>query len=91
MEYNATYKTRDRISIQQNLSDFNSYPSTLRELASHRGPPARAFPTETEATERTMSLDDYLNGTHLTVWEYLDRRCENSLIDIKRLSLRPRR
>ncbi|OGM50254.1 hypothetical protein ABOM_001121 [Aspergillus bombycis] len=82
---------RDRISIQQYPSDFNSYPATLRELASHGGPPARSFSTETEDTERTMSLDDYLHGSQLTFWEYLDRRYENSLRDIKRLSLRPRR
>ncbi|KAE8369146.1 hypothetical protein BDV27DRAFT_153412 [Aspergillus caelatus] len=90
-DYNATHKRRDRISIQQNLSDFNSYPTTLRELASHRGPPARTFPTEADATERTMSLDEYLHGSRLTFWDYLDLRCENSLGDIKWWSLKSER
>ncbi|KAE8142231.1 hypothetical protein BDV38DRAFT_236165 [Aspergillus pseudotamarii] len=87
-EYNATHKRRDRISIQQNFSDFNSYPTTLRELASYRGPPARTFPIEADATEKTMSLDEYLHGSRLTFWDYLDLRYENSLRDIKQWSLR---
>ncbi|KAE8354312.1 hypothetical protein BDV28DRAFT_131275 [Aspergillus coremiiformis] len=76
------------MSAQPGVFDFNSYPATLLELASHKGPPARVFSTEGEAVERTMSLDEYLHGRQLTFWEYLDLRCENRLSDIKRWSLR---
>ncbi|KAF5864360.1 hypothetical protein ETB97_007922 [Aspergillus alliaceus] len=87
VDYTATRKRRNKISTQQNVFDFNTYPATLRELASYKGPPVQVFPPETEA-EITMSLDDYLRGSQLTFWEHLDVRCENSLSDIKRWSLR---
>ncbi|KAF7597373.1 hypothetical protein BBP40_006314 [Aspergillus hancockii] len=91
VEYLGTRMKKTKMSTPQSVFDFNSYPATLRELTSHKGPPARVFPTQSESVETIMSLDEYLHTSQLSFWEYLDIRCENSLMGVKRWSLRSRR